>query len=115
MDWYLTVLKKYAVFSGRARRREYWTFTLVNILIGIALGIITFVVPPLRALGHVYSLVLLIPSLAVFVRRLHDTGRSGWWFFIGFIPLVGAILLLLFLALDSEPEHNQYGPNPKAA
>ncbi len=120
MNWYLEVLRKYAVFGGRARRKEYWMFLLFNILISIALGFVEGMFGLVTELGFgmisiVYSLLLLIPSLAVGVRRLHDTGRSGWWLLIVFVPIVGAIALLVFAVQDSESGHNEYGPNPKGA
>ena len=121
MNWYLEALKKYAVFNGRARRKEYWYFTLFNIIFIIALAIIDCVTGSFSAkanmglLGGVYSLAVLIPSIAVSVRRLHDTGRSGWWLLIGLIPFIGAIVLLVFMVLDSNPGENQHGPNPKGA
>ncbi len=118
MHWYLEVLKKYATFEGRARRKEYWIFALINVVIAIVLGIIDGVIglageTGFGLLGTLYSLAVLIPSLAVAVRRLHDTNRSGWWLLIIFIPLIGALVLLVFMLLDSEPGSNQYGPNPK--
>jgi uncharacterized membrane protein YhaH (DUF805 family) len=119
MNWYLEVLKKYAVFNGRARRKEYWMFFLFNIIISIVLGIIdgmtgTSSVPgALGLLGGLYLLALLIPGIAVAVRRLHDTGRSGWWLLISFVPLIGAIVLIVFLVQDGAPGENQYGKNPK--
>lgn len=119
MNWYIDVLKKYAVFSGRARRKEYWFFFLFNLIISIILGVIdnaTGTFDPetgVGILGTIYLLAVLIPAIAVTVRRLHDTGRTGWWILISFIPLIGAIVLLVFLVFDSEPESNQYGPNPK--
>ncbi len=121
MNWYIEVLKKYAVFNGRAQRKEYWYFVLFNILISIVLAIIDGVTGSFSAdagmglLGGIYTLGVLIPSIAVGVRRLHDTDRSGWWMFIALIPIVGAIVLIVFLASDSKPEENQYGPNPKTA
>ena len=121
MNWYLGVLKKYAVFSGRARRTEYWMFTLFNIIISIVLGIIDAVIGGAGAeagvgvLGSIYALAVLIPALAVSVRRLHDTDRSGWWLLIGLVPLVGAIVLLVFMVQDGTPGDNQHGPNPKGA
>jgi uncharacterized membrane protein YhaH (DUF805 family) len=120
MNWYFQVLKKYAVFGGRARRKEYWYFVLFNILISIVLAIIDRVAGTLSAsggiglLGGLYMLAVLIPGLAVSVRRLHDTNRSGWWFLIVLVPLIGAIVLLVFFVQDSQPSENQYGPNPKA-
>ncbi|MEV6018277.1 MULTISPECIES: DUF805 domain-containing protein [unclassified Streptomyces] len=115
MHWYIDVLKKYATFSGRARRQEYWMFTLINSLIYVALAAIGIGVLNTVAIAAVYELATLIPSLAVSVRRLHDTGRSGAWLFFAFVPLVGAITLLVFLATDSKPEPSEYGPNPKLA
>ncbi|MBN9690500.1 MAG: DUF805 domain-containing protein [Verrucomicrobia bacterium] len=119
MSWYLAVIKKYAVFSGRARRKEYWYFILFNTLISIVLGIIDGVAGTFNAevgiglLGGIYGLFAFIPSLAVFVRRLHDTDHTGWWILIGFVPLIGAVVLLLFLVRDSTPGSNRFGPNPK--
>lgn len=117
MNWYLEVLRKYAVFSGRARRKEYWTFTLINILISIVIGfidqLIGIKVLHIGLLGLLYSLAVLIPSIAVGFRRLHDTGRSGWWVLIGLIPILGWLVLIIFTIQDSEPQENEYGPNPK--
>lgn len=119
MNWYIDVLKKYAVFTGRARRKEYWFFFLFNLIISIILNLIdnaTGTFDPetgVGILGTIYLLAVLIPAIAVTIRRLHDTGRTGWWILISFIPLIGAIVLLVFLVFDSEPESNQYGPNPK--
>jgi uncharacterized membrane protein YhaH (DUF805 family) len=107
MHWYTDVLKKYAVFDGRARREEFWMFTLFNIIISLGIALIA---APLYLL---YSLIVLLPHLAVTVRRLHDTARNGWWLLIVLIPLVGPIMILVFIALDSDPEENQYGANPK--
>ncbi len=121
MNWYLEVLKKYAVFSGRARRKEYWYFSLFNLLITIVLAVIDGMTGTLIAeaniglLGGIYALAILIPFLAVSVRRLHDTDRSGWWLLIALIPLIGAIVILVFMVQDSKPGENQYGSNPKGA
>jgi len=121
MNWYLMVWKKYAQFSGRSRRNEYWMFTLFNLLIyvllyGAAIALMeSGIGKALLGLCAIYGLAILIPSLAVGVRRLHDTGRSGWWLLICFVPIVGGLILLVFFVLDSEPGTNQYGPNPKAA
>ncbi len=115
MNWYLEVLKKYAVFSGRARRKEYWIFTLFNAIIALVLsGVESLFGSPGAILG-LYCLGVIIPGFAVLVRRLHDTNRSGWWFFISFIPLIGIIILFVFTVQDSQPNENQYGPNPKDA
>lgn len=113
MNWYLDVLKKYAVFNGRARRKEYWMFVLFNLIIALVLGLIERLVGGPGILANLYSLAVLIPGLAVAFRRLHDTNRSGWWILIGLIPLVGFIILIVFMAQDSQPGDNQYGPNPK--
>ena len=126
MSYYLTVLKKYAVFEGRAHRAEYWWFVLFNVIISVALNTIFGArgrVPeeplaqatPLAIIPAIYGLGLLLPSLAVAVRRLHDTGRAGWWIFIGLIPLVGWIVLIVFYVQDSDAGDNAYGANPKAA
>ncbi|UIX31812.1 DUF805 domain-containing protein [Streptomyces sp. GQFP] len=113
MNYFLDVLKKYAVFSGRARRKEYWMFVLFSVIISIALTIVdSFIGFPI--LSAVFSLGLLVPSLAVCVRRLHDTGRSAWWLLFGFVPLVGSITLLVFTCLDGEAGENKYGHSPKA-
>ncbi|MFI2811853.1 MULTISPECIES: DUF805 domain-containing protein [Microbulbifer] len=119
MNWYLAALQKYAVFRGRARRKEYWYFVLFNILISLVLGAVdsaTGMFHPETGLGTVsgiYALLVLVPSIAVTVRRLHDTGRSGWWFLLALIPVLGTIVLLVFMLLDSEPGRNEYGTNPK--
>ncbi|MEW2050910.1 DUF805 domain-containing protein [Streptomyces sp. NPDC005476] len=114
MHWYVDVLKKYAVFGGRARRQEYWMFTLFSVIVSIVLAIIDAAIGS-SILGIIYAVAVLLPSLGVAVRRLHDTGRSGWWILIALVPLVGAIVLLVFLASEGKQEPNQYGPNPKLA
>jgi uncharacterized membrane protein YhaH (DUF805 family) len=119
MEWYLAVLRKYAVFTGRARRREYWMFTLVNVLISIALGIVDAIIGTdfgagYGILGTIYGLAVVIPSIAVGVRRLHDTGRTGWWILIGLVPCAGFIVLIVFYAMDGQRWDNQHGPDPKA-
>jgi uncharacterized membrane protein YhaH (DUF805 family) len=119
MNWYLTVLKKYAQFSGRARRREYWMFYLVNVLVVFCLVFLEPLlgIPQANGLGlltGLYILLLILPTLAVGVRRLHDTGRSGWWMLLVLVPIIGPIVLFVFSVLDSEPGDNRYGPNPKA-
>jgi len=121
MSWYLEVLKKYAVFEGRARRKEYWFFVLFNTLIVIGLVIVELVAGiASRSLSDgvgilfvLYALAIFLPSLAVAVRRLHDTGRSGWWYFVSLFPLFGAIVLIIYFATDGTPGANKYGPNPK--
>jgi len=120
MNWYIDVLKKYAQFSGRARRKEYWYFFLFNLIASIILVMIDGATGTLSAesglglLSGLYTLAVIIPSLAVAFRRLHDTSRSAWWLLLIFIPLLGAIALLVFFVQDSHGE-NQYGPSPKQA
>ena len=113
MTWYLAVLKNYAGFSGRARRKEYWMFALVNLAIGIVLQLLGAAIHS-QIPYYLYALAVIIPALAVGVRRLHDTGRSGWWLLIALVPLVGAIILIVYLATGGNPGPNAYGPDPKA-
>ncbi len=115
MNWYFEVLRKYAVFSGRARRKEYWMFFLFNIIIFIALGVIESIVGTNSVIALFYMLAILLPGLAVTVRRLHDTGKSAWWVLIGLVPLIGPIVMLVFMVKEGQAIDNQYGPNPKAA
>ncbi len=114
MNYYIECWKKYVTFSGRARRKEYWMFVLFNILASIAVGVVDGILGTVM-LGSLYSLAVLLPGLAVCVRRLHDTDRSGWWILISLIPIVGIIVLLVFMCLDSTPGENRFGPNPKGA
>jgi uncharacterized membrane protein YhaH (DUF805 family) len=116
MSWYLKVLKKYAVFSGRARRKEYWMFALFNFIFSLVLAIIDFLlgIGDWAVLSLIYSLAVLIPGLAVAFRRLHDTNRTGWWILINLIPIIGGIIFFIFTVSDSDSGNNQYGPNPKA-
>ena len=107
-----SVFSKYATFSGRARRSEFWWFTLFAVILYIIVGIIDAAAKN-AILGIIVGLGLLLPSLAVTARRLHDTGRSGWWILIGLIPFVGFIVLLVFECQDSQPGANSYGPSPK--
>lgn len=119
MNWYLEVLKKYAVFDGRARRTELWMFFLFHLIAMVAL---TFV-DRMLGLGNpdagygllsgLYQLAVLLPAIGVSIRRLHDTGRSGWWLLIGLVPCLGALVLIFFYIQDSVPGPNEYGPNPK--
>ncbi|GLY80675.1 membrane protein [Actinoallomurus iriomotensis] len=115
MNWYVAVLKNYAGFSGRAHRTEYWMFFLVNFVISVVLNILSTWAKVFSFIDLIYALAVLIPSIAVGVRRLHDTGRTGWWTLIGLIPIIGTIILIVFLATDGQPGDNEYGPNPKHA
>lgn len=119
MEWFQLVWKRYAEFDGRSRRQEYWMFSLIQFLIifvgyivglvltGIGIGV------AILGLCFIYSLISLIPSLSVSVRRLHDTGKSGWFLLIGLIPFIGGLIVIIVMALDSDPGMNEYGPNPK--
>lgn len=120
MEWYLKCcLQKYAVFSGRARRKEYWMFCLFNLVFLFVFSLISNLIGPsgvksfILLLSSLYSLVVLIPNLAVSVRRLHDIGRSGKSFFIGLIPIIGGIILLVWFCQEGEQGKNQWGENPK--
>jgi uncharacterized membrane protein YhaH (DUF805 family) len=116
MNWYLGVLKKYAVFGGRARRKEYWMFFLFNLIVSFVIGFVAGFLGAVldmgaslsNAMSVIYSLAILIPSIAVAVRRMHDLGRSGWWILV---PVVGFV----FLCLNGQEGENEYGPDPKAA
>ena len=120
MSWFIEALKKYAVFSGRSRRKEYWYFVLFVVIISIVLGMIDSLMGTYHRstgaglLSSIFSLAVLIPSIAVSVRRLHDIDRTGWWVLISLVPLVGWIVLLVFHVQDSTPGPNRYGPNPKS-
>lgn len=113
MEWYLDVLKKYVVFEGRARRKEYWMFFLFNLIIAFVIGFAEGLLGAAGTVSTLYSLAIFLPSLAVTVRRLHDTDRSGWWILICLIPLVGPLVLLYFLVLEGVSQSNEYGDNPK--
>ncbi len=118
MQWYLAVLKKYAVFNGRASRSEFWWFVLFNIIVAFVLGFIDGLLGTTTQSGYgllsgIYSLAVLLPAIGVAIRRLHDSGKTGWWLLLCFVPIIGAIVLIVFYCLDSEPGPNQYGENPK--
>jgi len=121
MEWYLTVIKeRYAQFTGRAGRAEFWTFTLVNFAISMVLNFIGFLglgfISSIAAgIGSIYGLAVLIPGIAVAIRRLHDTDKSGWYLLLGLIPVIGTIGLIYLLAQESNPDENQFGPNPEIA
>ncbi len=129
MQWYLKVVRdNYANFTGRARRKEYWMFALFNVIFAVVALIVDNILGTTFKFGIgnyttnlpygwiylLYDLAILIPGLAVCVRRLHDIGKSGWWLFIILIPIVGAIWLLVLACTDGNPGNNIYGPSPKA-
>ena len=111
MEYFVNALKKYAEFEGRARRKEYWMFILFYMIFYIVAKMIDGVLET-YLISALYSLGLIIPSISICARRLHDTGRSGWWQLINLAPLVGQIVMFVFLVQDSH-DHNQYGDNPK--
>lgn len=136
MRWYFAVLKKYAVFSGRARRKEYWLYMLFNWIVGFILGALYgvflgfglkpgsgtnrsghFVLVMLGyyffVLAYLYILATVVPSIAVSVRRLHDINLSGWWMLLSLIPLLGGLALLVLFVRDGTPGENRFGPSPK--
>lgn len=121
MNWYIGGLKQYAVFEGRARRKEYWMYTLFNSIILLVLYLPAVIIPAatqntdllfLLALPILYVLAVFLPSLGMLIRRLHDTNRSGWWYFIALVP-GGGIVILVFACMEGTPGPNQFGPNPK--
>ncbi|HEX4791379.1 MAG TPA: DUF805 domain-containing protein [Actinospica sp.] len=112
MNYFTGVVKNYTGFQGRARRAEYWQYTLVYFIIYAVLFAVGAAIH-FALLASIFALALLLPSLAVGVRRLHDTDKSGWWLLIVLVPLVGAIVLLVFTCLDGTPGPNKYGPSPK--
>lgn len=122
IEWYLKVVRdNYANFSGRARRSEYWYFILCNALIKLVLGLITVaIIKASNTMGIIgvvliilYSFAMVVPNLAVVVRRLHDVGKSGWFYFVSFIPLVGQIWILALFCTEGNRGENKYGPDPK--
>jgi aminopeptidase C, putative len=119
MNWYLKCWKQYADFSGRARRKEYWIFSLINNIIIFFLYILQIVTIEstlwliFPIILFLYAMAVFLPGLAVNIRRLHDIGKSGWWYLIYLIPIIGAIWLTVLMCLDSEPGENQWGENPK--
>jgi uncharacterized membrane protein YhaH (DUF805 family) len=125
LEYYVTAFRKYAVFSGRARRREYWYFALTNFLVLLVLMFIGALggteqqpgqIGSFAAIVYVlYIVAMIVPAIAVNVRRLHDIGKSGWWVFIGLVPIIGPIWLIILHATDGQPGDNQYGTDPKTA
>ncbi|EST58661.1 DUF805 domain-containing protein [Proteus hauseri] len=127
MNWYLEVIKNnYANFSGRARRKEYWMFTLVNtiiitVLYAILISSVDMYTGEMSTLGSIagiiigiYSLAIIVPSLAVTIRRFHDQDKSGWMFLLAFIPAVGGLIVFVFMCLEGTKGDNRFGPDPKA-
>jgi uncharacterized membrane protein YhaH (DUF805 family) len=119
MEWYLKAIKNYVGFTGRSRRKEFWMFVLFNLIFSIAAAVLDNVAglaDPMIGYGPIYglyALAVLLPSLGVAVRRLHDVGKSGWFILIALVPLIGAIWLIVLYAKDGDPGVNKYGVNPK--
>lgn len=116
MNWYLKVVRdNYANFKGRARRQEYWMFAFINLIIILILNTVDRVIfgSSMAILSSLYGLAILIPGIAVAVRRLHDTDRSGWWALLGLIPVIGTIALIVMMCFNSTSGENRFGPNPK--
>lgn len=113
MSYYINCLKKYATFSGRARRKEYWMFALFNVIFFIGCNVIDVFLETFGMISLLYQLAIFIPTAAVCCRRYHDINRSGWWILISLIPVIGWILVLIDMCHDSSPGENKYGPNPK--
>jgi uncharacterized membrane protein YhaH (DUF805 family) len=109
-EWYVATLQKYVEFNGRARRKEYWIFTLVNFAISVILAVLG-----LDFISTLFGLAVLLPGLGVSIRRLHDIGKTGWWLLIAFVPLVGLIVLIYFFVQEGDSGSNEYGANPKTA
>lgn len=112
MEWYLKVLRQYADFAGRARRKEFWMFVLFNILASLVASFVDYSLG-VSLISGLYSLFILIPGIAVSVRRLHDIGKSGWMLLIILIPIIGVIWLIVLYATEGTYGENQYGPDPK--
>lgn len=119
MEWYIKAIKQYADFEGRARRTEYWMFFLINLIFSLIASLTDIAMGTFSAeagigtFGTIYSAFILIPNIAVMVRRLHDTGKSAWMLLVLVIPFLGVFYLVYLLTIDSEPGTNRFGPNPK--
>ena len=127
MDWMLMPLRRYAEFSGRSRRKEYWMFALLNLLVSVFIGLVALVLytldwseeammtvmAPLMVAGVIYSVIALVPGIAVTIRRLHDTDRSGWNILWGLVPVIGGFILLYFYVTEGTPGPNRFGADPK--
>jgi len=127
MDWMLMPLRRYAEFSGRSRRREYWMFALLNLFVSLFIGLVALilytldwseeammtVMGPLMVAGVIYSVIAFIPGIAVTIRRLHDTDRSGWNILWGLVPAIGTFILLYFYVSEGTPGPNRFGADPK--
>lgn len=114
MEWYKKVLSNYANFEGRARRKEFWMFALFNLIIYFAIAVVEMMIGTYMILGSIYLLAVIVPSIAVAIRRMHDIGKSGWFLLIGLIPFLGALVLIYFYIQEGQRGANEYGSDPKA-
>jgi uncharacterized membrane protein YhaH (DUF805 family) len=114
IDWYVYVLTNYAQFEGRASRAEFWYFALASMLINLGLRAFEYVALGSHLLVILYGFALVVPNIAVATRRLHDSDRSGWWQLLALVPVIGWIVLIVFLALEGQPNENRFGAIPKA-
>lgn len=119
MNWYLMALKKGLTFRGRSRRKEFWYFVLISLLVSIALSFIDGMLgwydlqAGIGILSGIYSLLIILPNIALSVRRLHDTNRSGWWILLVLIPIIGFLVLLYFCVKNGTSGQNDFGYDPK--
>lgn len=114
MSWYFSALSKYIQFCGRARRREYWFFLIISMLIGVLLSCVGEAFGGGRGvqLEEIYSLLVLLPAIGVMIRRLHDSNRSGWWALISIIPVIGTVIMIYFMACPGTVGPNRFGADP---
>lgn len=118
MNWYFKVLRDFSNFKGRARRKEFWVFLMINSIMAILMTVLDELLGTKNPIIYgyfscIYGLIALVPSIAVMVRRLHDIGKSGWWTLIILIPIIGNTILLVFASFEGEPDDNKWGPDPK--
>ena len=113
IESYKKMFTNYTTFTGRTHRKDYWGAVLINFIIGVVLGILAEILSIFGILSCLYSLAVLVPGIAMSIRRMHDIGKSGWFVLLGLIPFVGWIIVLVLACIDSDPEENIYGPNPK--
>lgn len=114
MNWFVKCLQNYVTFSGRARRKEFWMFILFYVIFSFACGICDLAIGREFGLQDIFNLAFFLPSISVFVRRMHDIDRSGWWFWLGLLPIVGWIILIVFECTEGTKGTNRFGPDPKA-
>lgn len=115
MQWFILAMKNFRNFSGRARRKEYWMFFLFYMILAMVFSFVDIVLGLPAIFLNIFIIVMLVPTIAICVRRLHDTGRSGWWYLINFVPVIGFIVWLVFTVQAGETQDNRFGPDPKAA